>query len=44
MYFRVIGWKGVNFIHLAHDRDQRQVIVNSGSELTDFTKGREFLD
>jgi hypothetical protein len=41
MYYRVKGRKGVNFIHLADDRDQRQVIVNSGSELT---KGREFLD
>jgi hypothetical protein len=29
MDFREIGWKGMDWIHLAQDRDQWQVLVNT---------------
>jgi hypothetical protein len=27
--FREIGWKGVDWLHLAHDRDQLRALVNT---------------
>jgi len=29
MNFREIGWKGVDWIHLAQDRDQWRILVNT---------------
>jgi len=29
MDFREIGWKGVDWLHLAHDRDQLRALVNT---------------
>lgn len=29
MYFKVIGWEGLDWIHLAHDRYRWQAVVNT---------------
>jgi len=39
MDVRDIGWKGVDWIHLAQDRNQWQAVVNTGS-----MKSGEFLE
>jgi hypothetical protein len=39
MDLREIGWEGVDWIHLAQDRDKWLAVVNTNS-----IKGREFLD
>jgi hypothetical protein len=39
-----IGWEGVDWIHLAQDRDQWQVLVNTVLEPSDSIKGRKFLN
>jgi hypothetical protein len=35
MDLREIGWEGVDWIHLAQDRDQRRVLVNTVMEHRD---------
>jgi len=42
MDLREIGWGGVNWIHLAQDRDQWQTCKH-GNESSSSIKGREFL-
>jgi hypothetical protein len=41
---REIGWEGVEWIHLAQDRDQWRDSCQRGNEPSGSTKGREFLD
>jgi hypothetical protein len=40
---REVEWEGVEWIHLAHDRDERGSCEH-GSELSVSIKGGEFLD
>jgi hypothetical protein len=40
---REIGWEGVDWIHLAQDRDQWQVTVNTVMKLRVPLKARNFL-
>jgi len=37
-----IGWKGVDWIHLAQDRNQWVCSCEHGNENPGFTKGKEF--
>jgi hypothetical protein len=41
---REIGWEGVDWIHLAQDRDQWQALVNMVINLLGSIKGGELLD
>jgi hypothetical protein len=41
---REIGWEGVDWMHLAQDRDQWRTLVNTVMNLRGSIKGREFLD
>jgi hypothetical protein len=43
MYFREIGWEGVDWMHLAQDRTNGRT-CEYGNEPTDSIRGREFLD
>jgi hypothetical protein len=43
MDFREIGWEGVDWMHLAQDRDQWQT-CEYGNEPSGSVKGEEFLD
>jgi hypothetical protein len=43
MIFKKIGWDGVDWIHQAHYRDLRQVLVYGNKPLGSI-KDREFLD
>jgi hypothetical protein len=43
MYLRGIGWKNVDWMHLAHDRDQWQAVVNTVIPWVS-VKGGEFFD
>jgi hypothetical protein len=46
MDLREIGWDGVDWMHLAWDRDQWQALLNSvmnGNEPSSSIKGGEFL-
>jgi hypothetical protein len=44
MDLRETGYEGVAWMHLAQDRDQQQVLVNTVISLPGPIKGREFLD
>jgi hypothetical protein len=44
MHLREIGWEGVDWMHLAQDRDQWQAIVNTLMNFQVPQKYREFLD
>jgi hypothetical protein len=44
MDFREIGWKGVNCMHLAWDRDTVVGSCEHGNKPSGSIKGREFLD
>jgi hypothetical protein len=44
MDLKEIGWKGVEWIHLAEDRDQWWAFCERGNELSGSIKGGEFLD
>jgi hypothetical protein len=41
---REIGWEGVDWIHLAQDRDQWRSVVNMVMNLWGSIKGGKFLD
>jgi hypothetical protein len=38
------GWEGVDWMHLAQDRDQWQAVMNTVKNLRGFIKGGELLD
>jgi len=44
MDLREIGWKDVEWIHLAQDMDQWWALMNMVNEPSSFIKGEEFLD
>jgi hypothetical protein len=44
MDLRETGWKSMDWIHLAWDRDQWWAFVNTVNEPLDSIQGREFLD
>jgi hypothetical protein len=39
-----IGWKGVDWIHLAQGRGQWRAVVNIDNEPSDSIRGRKFFD
>jgi len=41
---REIGWEGVDWMHMAQDRDQWRTIVNTVMKLGVLLKGGEFPD
>jgi hypothetical protein len=41
MNLREIGWQGVDWVHLAWDRDQWQALVNTVNEHSVSTKRQE---
>jgi hypothetical protein len=43
MYLRETGWEGVEWMHLAQDRDQWRALVNTVMNLRVPYKGREFI-
>ena len=44
IYFKVIGWDGVGWIHVAQDKDKRRVHINIVLELSGSIKGEEIFD
>jgi hypothetical protein len=44
MDLRKMGWKYVDWMHLAQDRDQWRALVNMVMKLPSSIKGGEFLD
>jgi hypothetical protein len=44
MDFSETGWKDVDWVHLAQDRDQWQDLVNTVGKTSDSIKHRELLD
>jgi hypothetical protein len=44
MYFREIGWGGVDWIDLGEDRDQWRALVNTVMNLRGFIKCWEILE
>jgi hypothetical protein len=44
MLARGVGWKDVDWMHLAQDWDQWRALVNTAINLGSSIKGGEFLD
>jgi len=44
MDLREIGWEGVDWLHLAQNKDQQQAVVNMVNEPSGSIKSWEFLD